>query len=119
MIKDSRVRAMLLCISTMTDIIGSGALDSLAKEKTAFHELSMSRLGYAGDERLAKMIFEQLKKRGLARETEDGLSIPMHPMIRSLILTLLSQILRSHGDNMHAELNPVTDRSRLIESLVE
>jgi hypothetical protein len=103
----------------MTDIIGSGALDSLAKEKTAFHELSMSRLGYAGDERLAKMIFEQLKKRGLARETEDGLSITMHPMVRSLILTLLSQILRSHGDNMHAELNPVTDRSRLIESLVE
>jgi hypothetical protein len=105
--------------STMTDIIGSGALDSLAKETTAFHELSMSRLGYAGDERLAEMVFKELKKRGLARETEDGVSIPMHPMVRSLILTLLSQILRSHGTKMHAELNPVTDRPRLVESLVE
>jgi hypothetical protein len=105
--------------STMTNIIGSGALDSLAKEKTAFHELSMSRLGYGGDERLAKMIFDELKKRGLARETEDGLSIPMHPVVRSLVLTLLSQILRSHGERMNAELNPVTDRPRLVESLVE
>ena len=105
--------------STMTDIIGSGALDSLAKENAAFHELSMSRLGYAGDQHLAEMVFKELKKRGLARETEDGVSIPMHPIVRSLILTLLSQILRSHGPKMHAELNPVTDRPRLIESLVE
>jgi hypothetical protein len=42
----------------MTDIITSGALDHLAKEDTAFHELSMSRLGSSGDEGLAKMIFE-------------------------------------------------------------
>jgi len=105
--------------STMTDIIASGSLDLLTKKKTAFHELSMSRLGYIGDERLAKMIFKELKKRGLARETEDGVSIPMHPMVRSLILTLLSQILRSHGEKMHAELNPVTDHSSLVESLIE
>jgi len=31
----------------MTDVITSGVLDDLAKEKSAFHELSMSRLGYA------------------------------------------------------------------------
>jgi hypothetical protein len=105
--------------STMADIIGSGALDSLAKKNTAFHALSMSRLGYTGDERLAEMLFKELKKRGLARETEDGVSIPMHPTVRSLVLTLLSQILRSYGPKMHAELNPVTDRSRLIDSLVD
>jgi hypothetical protein len=105
--------------STMTDIIASGSLDSLAKKKTAFHELSMSRLGYDGDHRLAENIFRELKKRGLARGTEDGVSIPMHPLVRSLILTLLSQILRSHGGKMHAELSPVTDRPRLVESLIE
>jgi hypothetical protein len=35
-------------------------LDDLAKEKTAFHELSMSRLGYGGDREIAKMILERL-----------------------------------------------------------
>jgi hypothetical protein len=53
--------------TAMTDIIASGSLDSLAKPGSEFHELSMSRLGYYGDESLAKMIFEELKKRGLAR----------------------------------------------------
>src|SRR5690242_15314635 len=32
----------------LTDIITSGALDHLAKEDSAFHELSMSRMGYYG-----------------------------------------------------------------------
>src|SRR5947199_6396941 len=40
--------------STMTDIITSGVLDELAKRPTAFHELSMSRLGYRGDRELAQ-----------------------------------------------------------------
>ena len=34
--------------TAMTDIIVSGALDELAEEKTAFHEISMSRLGAYG-----------------------------------------------------------------------
>ncbi len=104
---------------TLTDIITSGALDYLAKEKTAFHELSMSRLGYYGDERLANMIFEELKKRNLARDTEDNVSIPMHPMVRSLILVLLAQILRLYGATMKAELSPATDVPRLVEALSE
>lgn len=36
--------------TAMTDVIASGALDHLAKEETAFHERSMSRLGSVGDE---------------------------------------------------------------------
>jgi hypothetical protein len=105
--------------TAMTDVITSGALDGLAKENTAFHELSMSRLGYHGDPELSKMIFEELKKRGLARESEDKVSIPMHPMVRSLVLVLLSQILRSYGAKIDADLSPVTDRGRLIEALSE
>lgn len=105
--------------SVMTDMIASGSLDSLARDSTAFRELSMSRLGYYGDEGLAKIIFAELQKRGLAKKSEDGVSIPMHPMVRSLVLTLLSQILRPFGQRLQAELNPVTDRSHLVASLVE
>lgn len=103
----------------MTDIIVSGALDTLARDSTAFHELSMSRLGYYGDQGLGKMIVAELKQRGLARDTEDGVSIPLHPMVRSLVLTLLSQVLRSHGAKIGAELSPVTDRPQLVQALVE
>jgi hypothetical protein len=103
----------------MTDIIASGALDHLAREKTAFHELSMSRLGYYGDESLGKSIFSELKKRKLATDTEDNVSIPMHPMVRTLVLVLLAQILRPHGATLNAELSPATDNPRLVEALSE
>ena len=86
----------------MTDIITSGVLDELAKEETAFHELSMSRLGSYGDKGLYNRIFDELKKRGLAKDSEDKVSIPMHPKVRSLVLVLLSQILRPYGDNIAA-----------------
>ena len=58
--------------SAMTNIITSGVLDHLAREGTAFHELSYSRLGSYGDLGLARMILDELKARGLARESEDG-----------------------------------------------
>src|SRR5712691_3750056 len=49
--------------TVLADVITSGVLDGLAKEKPAFHELSKSRLGYYGDEALAEIIFEELKQR--------------------------------------------------------
>lgn len=102
----------------MREIIESGRLDSLPAESD-FHELSMSRLGYFGNEDLATELFNELKKRGLAKETEDGKSIPMHPKVRSLVLVLLSQILRSYGPKMEAELSPVTDRPLAVAALSE
>jgi hypothetical protein len=104
--------------STLTDIITSGTLDDLPLD-TDFHELSMSRLGYLGDSGLAEMIFDELKKRGLAKDTKDGKSIPMHPIVRSLVLVLLSQILRAYGPAMGAELSPITDRPQVIGALSE
>jgi len=103
----------------LTDVIASGALDSLTQGPTQFHELSMSRLGYYGDRELAQFVCEELKARGLAKESEDGVSIPMHPMVRSLILVLLSQILRPAGDPLGIELPPATDRPRLVKALTE
>jgi hypothetical protein len=65
------------------------------------------------------MIFEELKKRGLAKDSEDNVSIPMHPKVRSLVLVLLSQILRPHGEVINANLNPTTDVGRLVSALSE
>lgn len=105
--------------TAMTEIIASGVLDELAKEETAFHELSMSRLGWYGDEGLYNMIFEELKERGLAKESEDKFSIPMHPKVRSLVLVLLSQILRPYGSTINATLSPATDMGTMVEALSE
>ena len=103
----------------LAELISSGAFDELAKEDTAFHELSYSRLGGYGDEAIAQSILRDLKKRGLARDTEDGVSIPMHPLVRSTILTFLAQILRQKGPSLGIDLCPATDQRRLVDSLVE
>jgi hypothetical protein len=105
--------------TAMSDIISSGALDRLATEPTEFAELSYSRLGGLGDPGLADMIHAELKSRGLARDTEDGVSVPMHPMVRSLVLVLLSQILRPQGAQRGIELSPATDRPEIVGALRE
>ena len=103
----------------MTDIIASGMLDDLAKEDTAFHELSMSRLGYYGDKGLYGMIVDELKERGLAKDSEDSVSIPMHPKVRSLVLVLLSQVLCPYGSVINAKLSPATDQGVMVSALSE
>ncbi len=105
--------------TAMTDIITSGALDSLAHGATHFHALSYSRLGSYGDPGLAKMILDELKSRGLARDSEDGVSIPMHPQVRALVLVLLAQILRAADVGHDVELSPATDRPQLVAALDE
>ena len=105
--------------TAMADILASGALDKLAREQTKFHELSYSRLGYSGDPDLAKVIYEELRSRGLAKPSEDGVSIPMHPMVRSLILVLLAQFIRPIGRERGLSLNPTTDRPQIQEALAE
>jgi hypothetical protein len=102
--------------TALTEVITSGVLDNLAKEKTAFHELSMSRLGYYGDEGLYKMIFEELKKRGLAKESEDKVSIPMHlegTLPRSCLVVADSEAVRK---NTQANLNPATDMPKMVRA---
>lgn len=65
------------------------------------------------------MIFEELKVKGLAEASDDNLTVRLHPLIKSLILTLLSQITRPYGDKLKIDLNPVTDRHRLVGALSE
>ncbi|MEZ6057664.1 MAG: hypothetical protein R3C01_13265 [Planctomycetaceae bacterium] len=106
--------------NSLVDIIVSDRLDHLRKDEgTHFHTLSRSRLGYSGDPELAEFVFQELKERGLAKDSEDGLSIPMHPTVRSLILVLLAQILRPQGRERGLDLSPATDRSELVGALTE
>ena len=102
--------------NALVDIIASGRLDHLSRD-TAFGSLSMSRLGYYGDSELAEFVVQELKERGLAYDSEDGVSIPMHQTVRSLILVLLAQILRPSGESMGLTLSPATDRWDLVEAL--
>ena len=104
----------------LVDIITSGRLDHLKnEERSSFGSLSRSRLGYYGDENLADFILQELKARGWADDSEDGVSIPMHSTIRSLILVLLAQILRPKGVDMGMILSPTTDRWPLVNALNE
>ena len=107
------------------EIIGSGRLDHLTRasgkgaKQSDFGSLSMSRLGYYGNEELADSIVQELKSRGLAEDSVDGVSIPMHTTVRSLILVLLAQILRPKGESMGLMLSPATDQKRVVDALSE
>lgn len=105
--------------SRLVDILVSGALDDLTKDSTTFRALSYSRLGSRGDDDLAKLILDDLVRRGLAKPTEDGVSIPMHPMVRSLILVLLAQILRPTGKARGLDLWPATDLPEIQHGLTK
>ena len=107
-------------VSRLKDIIDSGVLDKLNNETTAFGSISSSRLGFYGNRKLAQTLFEELKSRGLAKDTEDGgYSIPIHKTVRSLILILLAHILRPQGQKQGLDLSPATDRPKLVEALGE
>ena len=105
--------------STLADLLASGALDSLTAGAHAFEEISMSRLGFYGDVGLANMIFEELERRGLAKKSADGVSIPLHPTVRALVLCLLAQILRGQSTARGLDLVPATDQAPVVHALGE
>jgi hypothetical protein len=76
-------------------------------------------MGYIGEEKLADSLVEELKRRGLAKDSEDGVSIPVHPLVRYLVLALLAQILRPQGIGRGLLLSPTTDRSEVVHALTE
>lgn len=105
--------------NVIAGLLEAGAMDPLAREDTAFHAISMSRMGFSGDARIAHDLFDRLKARRLARDSEDGVSIPVHPLVRYLILTLLSQILRPKGAQLGFDLFPATDQPQIVDGLTE
>lgn len=80
--------------NSMVGLLDIGVFDDLPPA-SRFAELSRSRMGWNADIELSASLIERLKERGLARESEDGLSVPLHPTVRTAILVLLSQLARA------------------------
>ena len=102
-------------------LIRSEAFDGLS-EAEPFAELSMSRMGYGALEEVAQRVYSELVRRGLASETEDGVSVPMHPMVRSVYLVVLAQLARDAGTRHQLDLHPVTNgrgASRAFEKFLD
>jgi len=89
-------------------LIRDGAFDGLSKA-AGFAELSMSRMGLGVLDTVARRVLDELSARGLAMPTQDGVSIPMHPRIRSIYLVLLAQLARQAGVRSELDLHPVTN----------
>ncbi len=105
--------------AAVNEMIESGAFARLDGKDGKFHALSRSRMGFYGAPELAQRLFELLRARGLARESEDGLSVPLHPMVRYFILVVLAQILRPKGPQLGLDLSPMTDRAEVVGALTE
>lgn len=97
-------------------LIEQGAFDDL-EQNTAFAELSYSRLGGHAHANLTDLVLERLRERGLARPTEDGVSIPLHPTVRSFVLVVLPQLLRAPAEAAGYALQPATAKPRTLQAL--
>ena len=92
----------------MLELLAGGVFDGLP-EAPYFAELSNSRLGYGADAELAESLVDDLRQRGLARPPEDGVSIPLHPVVRTTILVILGQLARGAGERRELAVHPATD----------
>ncbi|MYC00018.1 MAG: hypothetical protein F4123_13535 [Gemmatimonadetes bacterium] len=101
----------------IVDMLTAGAFDDLSRE-VHFHELSYSRLGYSADVDLADFLVDELRAKDLARPSEDGVSVPLHPMVRTTILTLLGQLSRTVGSKRGLVVHPTTQDRRAVEDLI-
>lgn len=105
-------------IELLDDLLDAGAFDGLDRD-AAFVELSKSRLGGTADAGLTDIIVEQLRDRGLAGPTQDGVSIPLHPAIRTFVLAVLPQLLRGPAEAAGYALQPVSMQPRTVRALLD
>ena len=88
-------------------------------EERYFAELSQSRIGYGADADLAGSLVNELRQRGLARPSEDGVSIPLHPVVRTAILVILGQLARGAADRRGMAVHPATDCPKAATDLLD
>ena len=102
----------------MVELIVGGSFDQPETDGASFAALSMSRMGFAelSTSRMGnrhrgvfEMIHEDLKERGLARDSEDGVSIPLRRDVRLAYLLLLAQEARATGRRQGYDLHPATN----------
>ena len=101
----------------IVELLTNGTFDDLPKEKY-FHALSQSRLGYGADVGLADFLVDELTARDLARPSEDGVSIPLHPTVRTTILVILGQLSRAAGNSRGFAIHPTTNDRHAIDDLI-
>jgi hypothetical protein len=75
-------------------------------------------MGYGADVGLATMLVEELLSRGLAKPSEDGVSIPLHPTIRRVVLAVLGQLACARGRRAGIVVHPTTNNVEAIEDLI-
>ena len=102
----------------IVELLTNGAFDDLPKARH-FAELSQSRMGYGADVGLADMLVEELQAKGLAKPSEDGVSIPLHPTVRMTILVILGQLSRAAGARNDLNVHPTTNDCQAIGELIE
>lgn len=99
-------------------LLKDGAFDDLPKTDY-FHELSQSRMGYGADVEMAEFLVDELQARGLAKPSEDGVSIPLHPQVRTTILVFLGQLSRIAGEKRRMMIHPATNEFSAIQDLIQ
>ena len=102
----------------IVEMLTNGAFDELP-ESVRFAELSQSRMGYGADVELASFLVDELQKRGLAKPSEDGVSIPLHPTVRTTILVILGQLSRSVGQRRGMTIHPTTNHGSAVSDLIQ
>lgn len=103
--------------TVIAELLTQGAFDDLP-EAPQFAELSQSRMGYGADVELAHMLVEELQTKGLARSTQDGVSISLHPIVRKTILVTLAQLARNAGLRRGMKVHPATSEPDAISDLI-
>ena len=94
---------------SMEALIVNGAFDFIHGTGD-IARLSRSRMGYSSAmQALADKVFHELRARDLAAESDDGLSVPMNPLVRSAYLMLIAQLAREAGARHQLDLQPVTN----------
>lgn len=78
---------------TVRGLFDNCVFDDLPKE-VQFHELTQSHLGCGVDVDLAELLVTELQAKGLAKPCEDGVSIPLHPVVCTTILVIPAQLAR-------------------------
>ena len=102
----------------MVELLTNGAFDELPRG-VPFRELSQSRFGHGADVGLANMLVEELEAKGLARPSEDGVSVPLHPTVRTTILVILGQLSRVAGARKDLNVHPATNDPQAITELIQ
>ena len=101
----------------IVELLTNGTFDDLP-EAEYFRELSASRIGYSADVSLADFLVDELRARNLARPSEDGASIPLHPTVRTTILVVLGQLSRVAGTEHGFTIHPTTSEIGAVNDLV-